>query len=823
MWIAAQTVRPMARSIAVDVGGTFTDLIYRDDASGEVILGKVSTVPAAPDEGVLAVLDATLSSEQLSEADSFRHGTTVGLNALLEGRGATVGLLATRGFRDVLELRRGDRDDPYDLFWAPPRPMVARELRRPVTERVLAGGEIDTALDEADVAAAARTFAEAGVTAVAIAFMNAYVNPVHERRAAECLRAAGFDGHLSLSHRVSGEYREYERTTTTVIDAFVRGRMNSYLGRLEAGLRERGFRGQCLIMRSGGGAMTFEEAADRSVETILSGPVAGARAVAELAGDLALEHAVAADVGGTSFDTCLIDHGRPPVLYEGTVRGLPIQTPWIDVRSIGAGGGSIAHVDAGGLLRVGPHSAGADPGPAAYGRGGRTPTVTDAAVVLGMLPAEEISGGVTLDRGLAEEAFAELTERLGFSSPAEVARGVVQIVVAQMGDAIRGVTVDRGQDPREASLVAFGGAGPLFGGLLAAELGAQAVIVPSYAGNFSAWGLLRAEIARTASRTYMAGLSADGLDGGSRGRRGTVRTAGVRRCPRRAPALRPARHPLRRPGAHAHRGRSDAGRRDRLRARAARRDVPARVRPHVRLDDRRADRDRLRPRDRRRGLRRRARCRGKRPQTDATAGGWGRAGEDPVGMVVQREPGAPVRARPAGGARAGQPAPGPRDRARADRHHVSSTTAMRSRCTRRAHSSSAARAPRRGRDMTQAAIEISRGGAGRRSGTVDADPITTEIIRHGCNAAADQMKRALVRTSFSPVIYEVLDFAAALYDRDVCLLAQAPSLPVFMGTMSFCVRRRSRRSAARTRSSPATSSSTTTPTGPGRTRRTRRW
>ncbi len=513
MWIAAQTVRPMARSIAVDVGGTFTDLIYRDDASGEVILGKVSTVPAAPDEGVLAVLDATLSSEQLSEADSFRHGTTVGLNALLEGRGATVGLLATRGFRDVLELRRGDRDDPYDLFWAPPRPMVARELRRPVTERVLAGGEIDTALDEADVAAAARTFAEAGVTAVAIAFMNAYVNPVHERRAAECLRAAGFDGHLSLSHRVSGEYREYERTTTTVIDAFVRGRMNSYLGRLEAGLRERGFRGQCLIMRSGGGAMTFEEAADRSVETILSGPVAGARAVAELAGDLALEHAVAADVGGTSFDTCLIDHGRPPVLYEGTVRGLPIQTPWIDVRSIGAGGGSIAHVDAGGLLRVGPHSAGADPGPAAYGRGGRTPTVTDAAVVLGMLPAEEISGGVTLDRGLAEEAFAELTERLGFSSPAEVARGVVQIVVAQMGDAIRGVTVDRGQDPREASLVAFGGAGPLFGGLLAAELGAQAVIVPSYAGNFSAWGLLRAEIARTASRTYMAGLSADGLDG----------------------------------------------------------------------------------------------------------------------------------------------------------------------------------------------------------------------------------------------------------------------------------------------------------------------
>ena len=503
----------MSRSIAVDVGGTFTDLIYRDEATDEVIVGKVPTIPAAPDQGVLAVLEASLTAEHLTAADSFRHGTTVGLNALLEGRGAVVGLLATRGFRDVLELRRGDRDDPYDLFWAPAPPMVARELRCPVTERILADGEIDTELEAGDVAEAAATFARGGVDAVAIAFLHAYVNPAHELRAAALLREAGFDGHISVSHRVSGEYREYERTTTTVIDAFVRGRMNSYLGRLESALRERGFRGQCLIMRSGGGAMTFAEAAERSVETILSGPVAGARAVAELAGDLALEHAVAADVGGTSFDTCLIDDGRPPVLYEGTVRGLPIQTPWIDVRSIGAGGGSIAHVDTGGLLRVGPHSAGADPGPAAYGRGGTAPTVTDAAVVLGMLPAEEISGGVTLDRALAEAAFGELTERLGFSSPAEVARGVVQIVVAQMGDAIRGVTVDRGQDPREASLVAFGGAGPLFGGLLAAELGAQAVIVPSYAGNFSAWGLLRAEIARTASRTYIAGLSASGLDG----------------------------------------------------------------------------------------------------------------------------------------------------------------------------------------------------------------------------------------------------------------------------------------------------------------------
>ncbi|HEX5193315.1 MAG TPA: hydantoinase/oxoprolinase family protein, partial [Solirubrobacteraceae bacterium] len=230
------------------------------------------------------------------------------------------------------------------------------------------------------------------------------------------------------------------------------------------------------------------------------------------AAELELEHAVAADVGGTSFDTCLIDHGRAPVLYEGSVVGLPIQTPWIDVRSIGAGGGSIAYVDAGGLLRVGPRSAGADPGPACYGRGGTEPTVTDAAIVLGMLPSERISGGVHLHRELAEQALERLAEQLEFESATVAARGVIQIVAAQMGDAIRGVTVERGRDPREAALVAFGGAGPLFGTLLAGELGSTCVVVPAYAGNFSAWGLLRAELAQTASRTYLTRLNERGID-----------------------------------------------------------------------------------------------------------------------------------------------------------------------------------------------------------------------------------------------------------------------------------------------------------------------
>jgi N-methylhydantoinase A len=501
----------MANRIAVDVGGTFTDLVLSDEDTGRIVIGKVPTVPAAPDEGVLRVLDAVLDAGDVESSEYFLHGTTVGLNALLENRGAVVGLLCTRGFRDVLEVRRGDRGDPYDLFWHAPPPMVPRHLRMSVGGRMRADGHEHAPLQPADVTKAATTFADHNVGAVAVAFMNAYANPAHELEAERLLREAGFEGDISLSHKVSGEYREYERTSTTVIDAFVGRQLGSYLGRVEDGLGGKGFGGGCMIMRSGGGAMTFAEAADRPFETILSGPVAGARAVAELARELGLRHAIAADVGGTSFDTCLIDDGRPPVLYQGEVVGLPIQTPWIDVRSIGAGGGSIAYVDSGGLLRVGPQSAGADPGPACYDRGGEQPTVTDAALALGMIPASEIAGDVRLVHELAELALAKLAEPLGFDSVTEVACGVIRIVAAQMADAIRSVTIERGRDPREAALVAFGGAGPLFGTVLADELGVRTVVVPPYAGNFSAVGLLGADLARSASRTRVLRLSAEGL------------------------------------------------------------------------------------------------------------------------------------------------------------------------------------------------------------------------------------------------------------------------------------------------------------------------
>ena len=396
----------MATRLGVDVGGTFTDLIFYDDETGEVQVAKQPTTPAAPERGVIATVLAATPENVLRASRYFLHGTTVGLNSLLERRGANVGLLATRGFRDILEIRRGASDDPYNPFWKPAKPLVPRRLRLPVTERILADGTVHMPLDKADVRDAFELFEREEVTSIAISFLHAYANPAHELEAARVLRELGFDGELSLSHEVSGEYREYERTSTTVIDAYVRPNTSSYLQRLQNSLSEAGFVGDLLVTRCGGGSMTFAQAAQRPFETILSGPVAGAEGAAELARNLDLGDVITADVGGTSFDTCLITNGRPQTIFEGNVLGLPVQTPWVDVRSIGAGGGSIAYVDIGGLLKVGPHSAGADPGPVSYGRGGTEPTVTDAMLVLGFLAAGRLASGIQTRRGEGQRRAA---------------------------------------------------------------------------------------------------------------------------------------------------------------------------------------------------------------------------------------------------------------------------------------------------------------------------------------------------------------------------------------------------------------------------------
>lgn len=499
----------MVSRVGVDVGGTFTDLIFYDETAGSIVVSKALTTPDNPERGCNDAITQAHLGSNLPDVELFLHGTTVGLNALIERRGAVVGLLCTNGFRDILEFRRGGRKN-FDLKWSPTPPLVPRHLRLPVRERVTARGDVVTPIERADVLEALETFRGEGVTGIAVAYMNAYRNGEHELETEKILREAGFSGAISLSHKVSGEYREYERTSTTVIDAFVRSRMSEYLDRLEGGLREQGFKGLCLITRSGGGSMTFGEAADRPFETIMSGPVAGAEGAAELSRRLRLGDVITADVGGTSFDSCVIVNGRPHLLYEGEIVDLPVQTPWVDVRSIGAGGGSIAYVDAGGLLRVGPESAGASPGPACYARGGTKPTLTDAALCLGMFGEARLASGLKLDLELARAAVRPLQEKLGMDLPG-VCRGVISIAAVSMANTIREITIEKGLDPRLMKLMAFGGAGPLLATEIARVLDIDHIIVPPHAGNFSAWGLLGADLVRAEARTRILPLEAESL------------------------------------------------------------------------------------------------------------------------------------------------------------------------------------------------------------------------------------------------------------------------------------------------------------------------
>lgn len=495
----------MATRIGVDIGGTFTDLVYYDDETGETVEGKVPTVPHAPEEGVVAAVSGHVPRAVIEKAEFFLHGTTVGLNALLERRGAKVGLITTAGFRDVLEIRRGDRAEMYNLFWRQPEPLVPRHLRLEVSERVKADGSIYRPLDEASVAPALAALQAEGVDSIAVCLINAYANPAHELAVEKLLRAGGFAGGISLSHKISGEYREYERTSTTVIDAFVRARMSNYLKRLDGRLRELGFRGTSLITRSGSGSMTFAEAEERPFETIMSGPVAGAQGASEIATQLGIEGLVTADVGGTSFDTALILNGQPQVLYEGVIDNMPIQTPWVDVRSIGSGGGSIAHIDVGGLMRVGPRSAGAAPGPACYGKGGTEPAMTDAAAFLGMLGPGKLASGINLDFAKAKAAIEPVAAAIR-QDVETTAIGILRIAASSMANAMREVSVEQGLDPRAMVLLPFGGAGPLMATLLADELKMNRIVVPPLAGNFSAWGLLGADMVQSSARTRIMDL-----------------------------------------------------------------------------------------------------------------------------------------------------------------------------------------------------------------------------------------------------------------------------------------------------------------------------
>jgi N-methylhydantoinase A len=489
----------MGASVGVDVGGTFTDLVAIVD--GELVTAKVPSVPGAQARGVAAALRAVDGP-----IDVLAHGTTVATNALLERRGARTALVTTEGFRDVIEIGRQARASLYDLTAHAPAPLVSRELRFVVRERMGPEGVL-VPLSEESVAEVVEAVRRAGVEAVAVCLLFSYLHPEHERRVGEALRAALPGVRVSLSTELRPEFREFERCSTTAANAYLAPALSAYLAELQP---------QPLVMQSSGGVTDAAVAAERPAACVLSGPAAGVAGAAFVAGLSGYEDVLTFDMGGTSTDVAAVLGGEAVVTAESVVGGVPIRFPMVDVHTIGAGGGSVAWVDDGAALRVGPRSAGADPGPACYGRGGIEPTVTDANLVLGRLRDGAILGGeVKLDQRLAEEALArlpvdELSQNRsnsylrGWPEPPgpertrleAVAEGIVRVVIANMARALRVVSVERGIDPRGLALVAFGGAGPLHACAVAEEVGIERVLVPRASGVLSALGLAVADLRR---------------------------------------------------------------------------------------------------------------------------------------------------------------------------------------------------------------------------------------------------------------------------------------------------------------------------------------
>jgi N-methylhydantoinase A len=496
--------------IGVDVGGTFTDLVLaRSD--GSVRLEKSPTTPADQSQGVLSGLRLLAEGEGLTlpdllgQTEVIVHGTTTGDNTMIQMNGAPTGLICSAGFRDEMDIRRGYKEDIWDASLPAPAAIVRRRVRLSVPERLDADGQVVVPLDEDAVRDAARRLARFGVTSIAISFLHSFVNPAHELRAAELVREAFPDvDMISLSHQVLPRAPEFERTSTTVVNAYVGPVITRYVERLEDQLRDAGFGGELLIARSNGGVCQPSAIARKAVATIGSGPTGGAVAAAVSGASSQLDDLVSVDMGGTSYDVCLVRDGRPEVKAEWNWRHrYLIQLPMVDVQSVGAGGGSIARV-AGDRILVGPESAGAVPGPVCYGLGGTQPTVTDADLVLGRLdPARFAAGRRSLDVDGAHDALARLGAPLGMDA-VETAAAVVAVIDAYMTDAVRRVVALAGVDPRSLSLVAFGGMGPVHATTHAASLGMRQCLVPLSASGFSALGLLMADHVVDESRSYLS-------------------------------------------------------------------------------------------------------------------------------------------------------------------------------------------------------------------------------------------------------------------------------------------------------------------------------
>lgn len=484
----------MTWSVGVDAGGTFTDFFAREAATGRVVRHKRPSTPDDPSRAILEGLQelAAKGGIDLSQVDRLGHGTTVGTNALIQRRGGRVAMITTRGFRDLLEIGRQTRPHMFDLQRDAPPPVVPRERRLELTERVTATGAVLTRPTNSDIAAVVEAVRDSGADAVAVCFLFSFLNPEHERMTGAAIEAALPDVQVSLSSEVRPEFREYERFTTTAINAYLQPVMGHYVSTLHTGLAKRARNAAIGINQSNGGLMTPETARRYPVRTALSGPAAGVVGAIHEAKAGGRPNVITIDVGGTSADMALIRDGAADISFEREVADFPIRLPVIDIHTIGAGGGSIAWFDRDGLLKVGPDSAGAVPGPACYGRGGTLPTVSDANLVLGRLGFELVDGGMTMDLAAARDALAPVAENLGVSIE-RAAIGVIEIVSANMVRAIRTISVERGYDPRAFTLMPFGGAGPLHAREIATELGMREILVPGAPGLLCAEGLLVAD------------------------------------------------------------------------------------------------------------------------------------------------------------------------------------------------------------------------------------------------------------------------------------------------------------------------------------------
>lgn len=487
--------------LGIDTGGTFTDIVAIDEHSGAMATTKTPSTPSDPSRGLLDGVRKVL--RQIGSAPdqvaTVAHGTTVATNALLEDRFTSLGLLVTRGFRHILEIARQSVPSGYgnSYFWVKPDRIVPLERVREATERLNWRGEVLTPLNEEDVREAARWFKAQGIVAVGVCFLHAYANPAHEQRVRDLFAEEYPDAFLSLSSDVLPEYREYERAMTTLVDAFVKPQVRDYINAAEGHLAEALDGRQTshtinvpfLIMKSNGGVVAAREVERQPITTVLSGPAAGALGASFIASAAGFPDAIALDAGGTSTDVCLINNGLPRLTTEGKIGRFPVKTPMIDIITVGTGGGSIAWTAPDGGLRVGPRSAGADPGPICYGRGGTQPTLTDANLVLGRIPPHLLGGEVPLDADAARRGLETLAARLGMDAQ-RLAAGILELANWNQANAIRQITVKQGRDPRDYALVPFGGSGPLQAGRLLDLLGMRTAIIPPIPGVTSAFGLL---------------------------------------------------------------------------------------------------------------------------------------------------------------------------------------------------------------------------------------------------------------------------------------------------------------------------------------------